>query len=130
MNSPLGNNLGLMAGTSKRLVSRVLAIMENRLELLTVEVHEAREHLLLALLLALGLAVFGLLAGIALTVAVVVMFWEHSPLVALLILMAAYLGGAAALYVRLQRLRCNWETLPATLDQMRRDFRCVENILR
>ena len=56
MNHPHVNNLGLMAGTSKRLVSRVLAIMENRMELLTVEVQEEREHLLHAVLLALGLA--------------------------------------------------------------------------
>ena len=129
MNHSPGNNLGLMAGTSKRLVSRGLAIMENRLELLTVEVQEERERLLHAVLLALGLAAFGLLAGIALTVAVVVLCWEHSPFAALLVLMIVYASGAAALYARLHRLRRDWETLPATLDQMRKDCQCVESIL-
>jgi uncharacterized membrane protein YqjE len=53
--------------TGKRFARRLLTIGENRLELLTVEVQEGREHLLRAFLLALGVAVFGLLAVITLT---------------------------------------------------------------
>lgn len=48
---------------------------ENRLELLAVEVQEERERLLHALLLALGVAAFGLLAGLTLTAAVAVVLW-------------------------------------------------------
>ena len=129
MEHPHGN-FDLIAGTSKGLMSRVLAIAENRLELLTVEVQEERHRFLYAVLLALGLAAFGLLAGVALTIAVVILFWEHSPLVALLVLMALYAGSAAWMYAQLHRLRCNWETLPATLDQMRKDCRCIGSILR
>jgi uncharacterized membrane protein YqjE len=129
MEHPL-SKLGLIAGMSKRLMSRMLAIVENRLELLTVEVQEERERLLHAVLLALGLAAFGLLAGITLTVAVVVLFWERAPFTALLVLTIVYAGSAAWLYARLHHLRRNWTTLPATLDQIRKDRQCLENILR
>ena len=56
-----------LAAASKDFARRLLTIGENRLELLTVEVQEERERLLRAFLLALGVAAFGLLAGMTLT---------------------------------------------------------------
>ena len=57
-------SLEQLASTSKHLVRRLLTIGENRLELLSVEVQEGRERLLQAIMLALGVAAFGLLAGV------------------------------------------------------------------
>ena len=68
-----------LATTSKHFARRLLTIGENRLELLTVEVQEERERLLHAFLLALGVATFGLLAGLTLTAAIVVLLWACSP---------------------------------------------------
>ncbi|MDB6110674.1 MAG: hypothetical protein JWR69_2424, partial [Pedosphaera sp.] len=56
-----------LAASSKRFARRLMTIGENRLELLLVEVQEERERLLRAILLALGVAVFGFLTGAALT---------------------------------------------------------------
>ena len=120
----------MMAGTSKRLLGRVLAIGENRLELLAVEGQEERERFLHALLLALGTAAFGLLAGLALTAAIVVLLWEHSPLSALLVLATLYSASSVWMYARLLRLRADWQTLPATLGQLKKDRQCLERILR
>ena len=50
---------------SRRMVARALHLGENRLQLLLLEVEEERERLLHALILALGAAAFGLLAGVA-----------------------------------------------------------------
>jgi uncharacterized membrane protein YqjE len=122
--------LDLVSIGSKRVARRALAIAENRLELLTVEVREEGERLLHAVLLALALAAFGLLAGITLTIATVLLFWEHRPVVALLVLLVVYAGGAAWMYARLNRLRREWQTLPATLDQLKKDRQCLENCLR
>ena len=61
-----------LAANSKQFTRRLLTIGENRLELLAVEVQEERERLLHAFLLALAVAAFGLLAGLALTAAIVV----------------------------------------------------------
>jgi uncharacterized membrane protein YqjE len=63
-------SLGQLGATSKTFARRLLTIGENRLELLTVEVQEERERLLHAFLLALGVAAFGLLAGLTLTAAI------------------------------------------------------------
>ncbi len=66
-------SLRQLATTSKKFVRRLATIGENRLELLAVRVQEERERILHAFLLALGVAAFGLLAGIALTTAIAVL---------------------------------------------------------
>ncbi len=113
----------------KDIVRRLLTIGENRLELLTVELQEDRERLLRAFVLALGAAVFGLLAGITLTAAIAVLLWVYSPMAALLSLTALYGLASAYLYRRLTGLLRNWRTLTATLDQLRKDRECLEKIL-
>jgi uncharacterized membrane protein YqjE len=129
MEPPL-TNAGQIVEAWKRLARRLLTIGENRIELLMVEVQEERERLLLAILLALGVAAFGLLAGMALTGAIVVLLWEFSRVAALVVLTALYAGTAACFYRRLTQLLRNWENLPGTLDQLRKDRACLETHLR
>ena len=115
--------------TTKRLVGILATLGENRLELMAVEVQEERERVLHAFLLALGVAAFGLLAGITLTAAIVVLLWAYFPLAALLIMATAYGAAGAYLYSRLAALLRNWQTLPASLDQIRKDRACLEKML-
>ena len=118
-----------LATTAKQVARQLLTIGENRLELLAVEVREEREHFLRALLLALAVAAFGLLAGLALTAAIAVWLWACSPVGVLLVLTGLHGGAAVCLYRRLiGRLR-DWQTLSATLDQLRKDRACLDNIL-
>jgi uncharacterized membrane protein YqjE len=119
-----------LAATSKHFVRRLATIGENRLELLAVEVQEEREHLLHSFLLALGVAAFGLLAGITLTAAIVVLLWAWSPVAVLLILTVVYGAAAVWLYQRLTGLLRDWQTLSATLDQLRKDRECLEKLLK
>lgn len=118
-----------MGTTSKHFARRLLTIGENRLELLAVEVQEGRERLLHAVLLALGVAAVGLLAGMTLTAAVVVLMWTHSPAGVLLTLAGLY--GAAAVWLcrLLSGLMRDWQTLSASLDQLRKDRICLEKLL-
>ena len=118
-----------LAGASKRVARRLLAIGENRLELLMVEAQEARCHLLRAFVLALGVAVFGLLAGVSFTLAVLILFWERSPLLAILVLTGIYGASAVGIYLRLRHQLMDWQTLPATLDQLKKDRQCLERSL-
>jgi uncharacterized membrane protein YqjE len=118
-----------LATTSKHFARRLLTIGENRLELLTVEVQEERERLLHAFLLALGVATFGLLAGLTLTAAVVVCLWTWSPLAVLLILTVLYAAAGIFLWRQLTILLRDWQTLSASLDQLRKDRACLEKIL-
>jgi uncharacterized membrane protein YqjE len=118
-----------LGATSRQILRRLATIGENRLELLTVEVQEERERLLRAFLLALGAAVCGLLAGLTLTAALVVVLWAWSPWAVLLTLTVLYGAAGVYFYRRLTGLLRNWQTLPATLDQIRKDRACLEKIL-
>jgi uncharacterized membrane protein YqjE len=117
------------ATTLKTFARRLLTIGENRLELLMVEVQEERERLLHAFLLALGVAAFGLLAGLTLTAAIVVFLWAWSPVAVLLILTGLYAVAGIILWRRLTGLLRDWQTLSASLDQLQKDRACLEKIL-
>ena len=118
-----------LATTSRRFTQRLLTIGENRLDLLAVEVQEERERLLRAFLLALGVAAFGLLAGLTLTATIVVFLWTWSPWAALLILTILFGAVGIYLYRRLIGVMRNWQTLSVSLDQLRKDRACLERIL-
>jgi uncharacterized membrane protein YqjE len=115
-----------LATTARAFAHRLLIIGENRLELLTVEIQEERELLLRAILLALGVAAFGLLAGLVLTAALVVWLWAWSPVAVLLLLAGLYAAAGLGLYWRLAGLLRNWQTLAASLEQLRKDRACLE----
>jgi len=118
-----------LGSAAKNLGRRVLTLGQNRLELFAVEVQEERERLLQALLLALGVAAFGLLASLTLTTAIVVLLWAYSPVVVLLLLTGLY-GVAAALICRqLALLMRDWQTLSATRDQLRKDRASLEALV-
>ena len=123
------DHFGPFGASSKHFARRLLTIGENRLELLMVEVQEERERLLHVILVALGVAVFGLLAGLTLTAAIVVWWWASSPVVVLLTLTGLYGGAAVCLYRRLTGMLRDWQTLSATLDQLRKDRACLEKTL-
>lgn len=126
---PDNSNLSQLSMASKRLFRRLLVVGENRVDLLTVELQEARARVLQSLLLVLGVAVFVFLAGIALTIAIVVLLWKISPVAVLLGLAAIYAAIAFIFYRRLVVLQRDWKTLPATLDQLRKDRACLERNL-
>ena len=126
---PATDNLGHFGASSKLLARRLITIGENRLELLMVEVEEERLRLLRAILLALGVAVFAFLAGVALSVAIVVLLWKIWPVAVLLVLAGLYTLIAAYLYRRFAVLQRDWKIFPATLSQFRKDRACLENIL-
>jgi uncharacterized membrane protein YqjE len=121
-------SLRQLATTSKHFARRLLTIGENRLELLTVEVQEERERLLHAFLLALGVAAFGLLAGLTLTAAIVVWLWAW-PIAVLATLTILYAAAGIFLWQRLNGLLRDWQTLSASLGQLRKDRACLEKIL-
>jgi uncharacterized membrane protein YqjE len=126
---PAAHPLTPIAAPPKRLARQLLTIGENRLELLMLEVQEEREHLLHAILLALGVALFGFLAGLAFTVSLVIFLWAFSPTAVLLTLTLLYGAAAWFLYRRFTDLQRNWKTFPATIDQLKKDRACLEKCL-
>lgn len=121
--------LDRIGAVTRRIAQRILTIGENRLVLLSVEIQEERERLLHALLLAIGAAVFGLLAGGTLTALVVVGLWSYSPLLVLATLTCIH-GGAAAWLARvlLRQLR-EGHAFSASLEQLRKDRLWLDEVL-
>jgi len=115
---------------AKTLARRLMTIGENRLELLAVEVQEERDHLLHALLIAVGVAMFGLLALMTLTAAIVIWLWAWSPVGVLLVLTALYTLGGYGLYTWLMNMMQNWQALSASLEQLRKDRECLMEIFQ
>src|SRR5579871_4694801 len=105
-----------LTGATRSVAQRIFIILENRLQLFLVEAQEERDRVMLAIWLALGLAAFGLLAGVTLTLVIAVALWDHSPVIALLVLTLIYSLAALFFYNRLMKLQRSWQTLPATLD--------------
>ena len=124
-----GSSFGLLAKTSKHFMRRLATIGENRLELLAVEMQEERERLLHAFLLALGVGAFGLLAGLALSAAIVVWLWAWSHVAVLIILTVLYGSAAIYLHRRLTGLLNKWQMFSATLDQLGKDRIGLEKFL-
>jgi uncharacterized membrane protein YqjE len=113
----------------KRFARHLLAAGGNRLELFVLEMEEERRHFVEVLMLALGVAVLGLLAVMGLTAAAVVLFWQTSPITVLLALGAGYGLGAFFLHRRLLFVQQDWKTLSATLEQLQKDGECLKKIL-
>jgi ElaB/YqjD/DUF883 family membrane-anchored ribosome-binding protein len=124
--APLG--VGQLVERSKRFVRRLFTIVENRLGVDGGGAGGARappaRHPL-----GLGMVAFGLLAGITLTAAIVVLLWPHSHVAVLLTLTGLYGVAAVWLYRRLTALLRDWQNLPATLDQLKKDRACLEKNL-
>lgn len=125
---PITDSLHKLAATSKGVAQLLLAIGENRLELLSVEVQEALQQLIRMLLLVLGISVFGLLAVVTLTASLVFLLKAYPPAGVLLVLASLYAAIGFFLYSRLTRLLRNWQIFSATLDQIRKDRACQESI--
>jgi len=115
-----------LGDATKRIAQRMFVIFENRLQLLMVEAQEERERVLLAILLALCAVAFGLLAGVTLTVVIAVALWEYSHILALLVLATLYTSAALIFYSQLVRLQRDWQSLPGTLEQLKKDRECLE----
>jgi len=118
-----------LGDASRRLGRRLVAIFENRFHLLLVEAEEEREHILRAIKMIILAAAFSLLAGITLGILVAVAFWNYYPVVALLILLAIYVVVAGLCYARFLRIERNWQVLPATIEQLKKDRECLEKQL-
>lgn len=110
-------------------VRRLLHILENRFALLSVELQEERDRVLRDVLLALGVAAFGLLSCLTLTAALILLLSAYSPVQILLVLAALYAVAAGGLAWRLMcRLRA-WESLSSSLQQIRKDREAVDQLL-
>jgi uncharacterized membrane protein YqjE len=118
-----------LADASKRLAQNALIVCENRFQLFLLEAQEEREQIFRLFWLTVAMAVFVLLAGVALTLLIVAACWQWSPVAALSTLVVVYGGIAGFLYAQLNRLQRDWQSFSATLNELRKDHQCLEKNL-
>lgn len=112
---------GLFAST-KGLLGSGITLLQNRLELLGVELAEERVRLLS--LLAYGAAAFVCIAAglIFLAIFLTVLLWESNRLLALGIFSALFLGaGIASLTLAMSLARSGSKLFSASLAELRKD---------
>jgi uncharacterized membrane protein YqjE len=117
-----------LAGTTKRVAWRLLAICHNRVELVMVEMQEERERARALIILASAIAVLGLMAVLTITGLIVYAAGPYR-LVALIVLAILYTAGAGFFYLKLTQLQRDWEPLSGTREQLQKDRECFEKTL-
>jgi len=117
----LDTQTGLL-GSARRALAVALEIAHTRLQLASTELEEERLRLTQLVLWA-ALAVFLLFVGVVLTaLLVVVLVWDDHRELALALLSAGFLGGAAlAGFTWLRKARSKPPLLAATLAELERD---------
>lgn len=113
--------------TLRRLGAAILAVLQNRLELLVVELHEHRIHLFEALLMLLALVGLGFFTLMLLTAGVIVLVWHYFEVWGLFILCGISLIATVLVGWRLQLRLNNWPLFSGTMEQLKKDRECLEN---
>jgi uncharacterized membrane protein YqjE len=125
MEGPAETQPGIFA-SQKRLLKTILAIAQNRLELLLVEFQEERWRFFEALLLAGLVLILALMTLMVATVTIVVICVSHNQLGLVVGLGVLYLLATIACYWRLRRRLKTWTPFAATIAEIKKDKVCLE----
>ena len=126
MNEPESSRPGVLE-TLRRLFSTSLGILQNRLELLVVELQEERLRvfnalLLLAVIVALGLFTFATGAAV-----LVIVLWDHLGVLGLLVVSGISLAATLFAYWRPRVHLSRWPLLPETVAELKKDREWLAN---
>ena len=106
----------------KTLLRSVVGIVHTRLELLSVEIAEERDHLIVLLVLVQSALFFLGVGVVLLTVLVAIAFAEGQRLLALGVLGALFvLAGAGVAWFALRRTRTRPRLFAASLEELSKD---------
>lgn len=113
--------------TLRRIGAALLAILQNRLELLIVELHEDRIRVFEALLLLVALVVLAFFTLGLVLAALIILIWDRLQVAGLFVLGGVGLVATLLVYWRLYLRLKNWPLLSGTLEQLKKDRECLEN---
>jgi uncharacterized membrane protein YqjE len=117
---------GLLA-TVSRVLGTLRGTVENRVELFLLEAREDRLKLVEAVCLAVVAAGLAVMAMILVTFTIVVVFWDSYRLTALVTLTLLYGTGAGLALLKLRSRLKNWQSFPATFEQLEKDRACFKS---
>jgi uncharacterized membrane protein YqjE len=125
MDEPGESGRGVFASL-RRLLKTVLAIAHNRLELLLVELDEARWRFIGALLLAGLVLILALMTLLVPTIAIVVVCLKANRLDLVVALTLLYLAATLVGLWRLHHRLTNWVPFSTTLAELKKDKACLD----
>jgi len=128
MEAPNGQRPGVFASL-RRLLQTLLAIGQNRLELLLVEAQEERLHFFEALLLAGTVIMLGAITLGAVIFTLVALCLQAGRFDLLAGLILACLLATIVAFWRLRRRLRTWVPFSATLEELKKDKACLEREL-
>jgi uncharacterized membrane protein YqjE len=126
VDAPPDHKPGLFASV-KRLLRTILAIAQNRLELLQLELREERGRLFEALLLAGAVLILALMTLMVATVTLVVVCVSHHQLGWVIALGLFYLLATLACYWRLRSRLKTWIPFAGTVAELKKDKTCLDD---
>jgi len=112
--------------TLQRLGATILAIFQNRLELLIVELQEHRIRLVETLLLVAAIMALGFFTLTLAAAAVIFLVWKEFGVAGLFVLSGIGLVGTLLVGWRLRARLKNWPLLAGTLAELRKDREWLE----
>lgn len=115
-----------LLGALRRLAVTFLAILQNRLELLAVELQDERARLFNALLLAAAVVALGFVTLALAVFALGVMVWDEYGVKGLFGLSGACLAATLIAYGWLRWRLKNWPFLSATVAELKKDRALLE----
>jgi uncharacterized membrane protein YqjE len=106
----------------RELCDTVLALLQNRAELLAAELEEQKARLLRVFILAAVTVFLGNMAAVVVTATIVVLVGEHARLPALIALGVVYLAATAVTFLALRKeLRSGPRPLDDTVSEIKKD---------
>lgn len=115
----------------RRMLATLIALVQTRLELATVELEEQLAHAASVLLWSITAVFFGSLTVLLLALTIVIAFWDQHRLLAAGLVTAAFAATAAvAVLVVRHRVRTRPRFLASTVDELARDAATLEGEAR
>lgn len=114
-------------GPLRAILSSGLGLVQNRLELFSVELQEEKLRFFRLIISAAALAALGTGALAMVTFTLIIAFWETARLPVMVGLSSIYVLGTAVLYRRVDAaLRHGVKPFSATVDEIKKDRSCLE----
>jgi uncharacterized membrane protein YqjE len=113
--------------TLQRVGTTILSIIQNRLELLIVELQEDRVRLFETLLMVAAIVALGFFTLTLVAAGVIVLVWKEFGVAGLFVLAGVGLLVTLLVCWRLRVRLQNWPLLAGTLAELRKDREWLEN---
>lgn len=117
-----------LTGSLRGLADGVLGSIEDRFELLSIELHEEKNRLLQLAIWISAIVTLALLAIVFASLALLVVFWETARVPVVVALAVAYAGGLGAAVSGFRRyLARQTKPFAATIAELQIDRSCIRD---